>query len=156
MLHSIILTSWAVTLQCLSGVARACCAPHHCCIVIKDIYFMLKLYSQESILSFISSKLLLPWPWFTPFKLKATNKTIWSQNVIMKEMWSGLITFFKHFRLWGENFFNATTKKWAKQKEDDNKRSFCMYVLDPIYKVSCCLRFRLNFRWVVGPIINYY
>lgn len=44
----------------------------------------------------------------------------------------------KHFRLWGENFFNATTKKWAKQKEDDNKRSFCMYVLDPIYKVSCC------------------
>lgn len=38
-------------------------------------------------------------------------------------------------RLWGENFFNAKTKKWAKQKEDDNKRSFCMYILDPIYKV---------------------
>nr|CAD7573555.1 unnamed protein product [Timema californicum] len=38
-------------------------------------------------------------------------------------------------RLWGENFFNPKTKKWAKQKEDDNKRSFCMYVLDPIYKV---------------------
>jgi elongation factor 2 len=37
--------------------------------------------------------------------------------------------------LWGENFFNPKTKKWAKQKEDDNKRSFCMYVLDPIYKV---------------------
>lgn len=38
-------------------------------------------------------------------------------------------------RLWGENFFNAKTKKWQKQKEADNKRSFCMYILDPIYKV---------------------
>uniref|UniRef100_T1GGH6 Tr-type G domain-containing protein n=1 Tax=Megaselia scalaris TaxID=36166 RepID=T1GGH6_MEGSC len=34
-------------------------------------------------------------------------------------------------RLWGENFFT----KWSKQKDADNKRSFCMYVLDPIYKV---------------------
>ena len=39
-------------------------------------------------------------------------------------------------RLWGESFFNAKTKKWSKMKEPDNKRSFCMYVLDPIYKVS--------------------
>ncbi|GFG36364.1 hypothetical protein Cfor_01993 [Coptotermes formosanus] len=39
------------------------------------------------------------------------------------------------YLLWGENFFNPKTKKWSKQKEDDNKRSFCMYVLDPIYKV---------------------
>lgn len=38
-------------------------------------------------------------------------------------------------RLWGENFFNPKTKKWSKQKEDDNKRSFCMYILDPIYKI---------------------
>lgn len=38
-------------------------------------------------------------------------------------------------RLWGESFFNTKTKKWSKQKEPDNKRSFCMYVLDPIYKV---------------------
>ncbi|CAG9835884.1 unnamed protein product [Diabrotica balteata] len=38
-------------------------------------------------------------------------------------------------RLWGENFFNPKTKKWAKQKDDDNKRSFCMYILDPIYKI---------------------
>lgn len=38
-------------------------------------------------------------------------------------------------RLWGESFFNAKTKKWSKQKDADNKRSFCMYVLDPIYKV---------------------
>lgn len=38
-------------------------------------------------------------------------------------------------RLWGENFFNPKTKKWAKQKEADNKRSFCMYILEPIYKI---------------------
>lgn len=41
-------------------------------------------------------------------------------------------------RLWGESFFNPKTKKWSKQKEPENKRSFCMYVLDPIYKVSSC------------------
>ncbi|KAG8225546.1 hypothetical protein J437_LFUL002062 [Ladona fulva] len=38
-------------------------------------------------------------------------------------------------QLWGESFFNTNTKKWAKQKDDDNKRSFNLYVLDPIYKV---------------------
>ncbi|XP_046463757.1 eukaryotic translation elongation factor 2 [Daphnia pulex] len=38
-------------------------------------------------------------------------------------------------RLWGENFFNPTTKKWSKTKDADNKRSFNMYVLDPLYKV---------------------
>ncbi|XP_043480003.1 translation elongation factor 2 [Leptopilina heterotoma] len=42
-------------------------------------------------------------------------------------------------RLWGESFFNPKTKKWMKQKEPDNKRSFCMYVLDPIYKVFDCI-----------------
>lgn len=31
------------------------------------------------------------------------------------------------------------TKKWAKQKDDDNKRSFVLYVLDPIYKVFDCI-----------------
>merc|ERR1712168_670442 len=40
-------------------------------------------------------------------------------------------------KLWGEHFFNPKTKKWAKnQPEDpDFKRSFNMYVLDPIFKV---------------------
>jgi elongation factor 2 len=38
-------------------------------------------------------------------------------------------------RLWGDSFFNTATKKWAKQKEADNKRAFNMYVLDPIFKV---------------------
>ena len=35
-------------------------------------------------------------------------------------------------KLWGESFFNPKTKKWSKEKADDNKRSFCMYVLHPI------------------------
>lgn len=43
------------------------------------------------------------------------------------------------FRLWGENFFNAKDKKWSKQKDDNNKRSFVLYVLDPIYKVFDCI-----------------
>merc|ERR1712106_969173 len=38
-------------------------------------------------------------------------------------------------KLWGESFFNPKTKKWSKSKDNDNKRSFCMYVLDPIYMV---------------------
>jgi len=38
-------------------------------------------------------------------------------------------------KLWGDNFFNIKSKKWQSQKEEDNKRSFNMYVLDPIYKV---------------------
>jgi hypothetical protein len=37
-------------------------------------------------------------------------------------------------KLWGENFFSPKTKKWSMSKED-NKRSFCKYVLDPIYMV---------------------
>merc|ERR1711962_1172298 len=39
-------------------------------------------------------------------------------------------------KLWGENFFNKKTKKWSKSKKDDNERAFCMYVLDPIYKLK--------------------
>jgi elongation factor 2 len=46
-------------------------------------------------------------------------------------------------KLWGENFFNPNTKKWSKQKAEDNKRSFCMYVLDPIYKVFDAI---MNFK----------
>merc|ERR1712186_130510 len=33
-------------------------------------------------------------------------------------------------KLWGENFFNSKTKKWSKTKDEDNKRSFNMYVLE--------------------------
>lgn len=46
-------------------------------------------------------------------------------------------------KLWGENFFNPKTKKWSKTKAEDNKRSFCMYVLDPIYKMFDAI---MNFK----------
>ncbi|XP_023178172.2 elongation factor 2-like [Drosophila hydei] len=38
-------------------------------------------------------------------------------------------------RLWGSNFFNGKTRKWQKHPDSDSKRSFCLYILDPIYKV---------------------
>jgi len=38
-------------------------------------------------------------------------------------------------KLWGESFFNPQTRKWSKHKDEANKRSFNMYVLDPIFKV---------------------
>merc|ERR1711931_346633 len=46
-------------------------------------------------------------------------------------------------KLWGENFFNPKTKKWSKSKDDDNKRSFNMYVPDPIYMVFDAI---MNFK----------
>merc|ERR1712158_189021 len=46
-------------------------------------------------------------------------------------------------KLWGESFFNPKTKKWSKEKSDDNKRSFCMYFLDPIYMVFDAI---MNFK----------
>jgi len=46
-------------------------------------------------------------------------------------------------KLWGESFFNPKTKKWSKSKDADNKRSFCMYVLDPIYMVFDAI---MNFK----------
>merc|ERR1711963_755312 len=38
-------------------------------------------------------------------------------------------------RLWGDNFYNGKTKKWAKEDSEDAKRGFTQYVLDPIYNV---------------------
>merc|ERR1719362_1023900 len=46
-------------------------------------------------------------------------------------------------KLWGENFFNSKTKKWSKNKDEENKRSFNMYVLDPIYMVFDAI---MNFK----------
>ena len=46
-------------------------------------------------------------------------------------------------KLWGESFFNPKTKKWSKEKADENKRSFCMYVLHPIYMVFDAI---MNFK----------
>ncbi|KAH8355021.1 hypothetical protein KR093_004023 [Drosophila rubida] len=38
-------------------------------------------------------------------------------------------------RFWGSNFYNTKTRKWQKHKDLESKRAFCLYVLDPIYKV---------------------
>jgi len=46
-------------------------------------------------------------------------------------------------KLWGENFFNKKTKKWAKVKDQDNERAFCMYILDPIFKLFDAI---MNFK----------
>merc|ERR1712079_585316 len=46
-------------------------------------------------------------------------------------------------KLWGGSFFNPKTKKWSKTKDEDNKRSFNMYVLDPIYMVFDAI---MNFK----------
>ena len=46
-------------------------------------------------------------------------------------------------KVWGESFFNPKTMKWSKSKDNDNKRSFSMYVLDPIYTVFDAI---MNFK----------
>lgn len=46
-------------------------------------------------------------------------------------------------RMWGENFYNPKTKKWAKRIEPDYKRAFVMFVLDPIFKVFDAI---MNFK----------
>lgn len=46
-------------------------------------------------------------------------------------------------RLWGENFYNPATKKWGKRFDEGYKRAFCMFVLDPIFKVFDAI---MNFK----------
>ena len=46
-------------------------------------------------------------------------------------------------KLWGENFYNPKTKEWQKEKSEENKRSFCWFVLHPIYNVFDAI---MNFR----------
>jgi elongation factor 2 len=46
-------------------------------------------------------------------------------------------------RMWGENFYNPQTRKWAKQCEPGFKRSFGMFVLDPIFKMFDAI---MNFK----------
>jgi elongation factor 2 len=50
-------------------------------------------------------------------------------------------------RLWGENFFNAATKKWTKKSSDEDgkpvERAFCLFVLDPIFRLFDAI---MNFK----------
>ncbi|CAF1054879.1 unnamed protein product [Rotaria sordida] len=38
-------------------------------------------------------------------------------------------------RLWGDNFFSPTEKKWSKGGGEGYVRGFCQFVLDPIFKI---------------------
>jgi len=38
-------------------------------------------------------------------------------------------------RLWGDQFYNAKTKKWSKTGGEGFVRGFCQFVLDPIFKM---------------------
>jgi len=38
-------------------------------------------------------------------------------------------------RLWGDNFFSASEKKWKKEGGEGYVRGFCQFILDPIYKM---------------------
>lgn len=37
--------------------------------------------------------------------------------------------------LWGDHFYNSTTKKWTNKPEKDANRGFCQFVLNPIYQM---------------------
>ena len=43
-------------------------------------------------------------------------------------------------RLWGDQFYNASQRKWNKTGGEGYVRGFCQFILDPIYKVSYCGR----------------
>jgi elongation factor 2 len=59
-------------------------------------------------------------------------------------------------KLWGDNFFNPTTRKWtAKGTDTDGKpleRAFNMFVLDPIFKIFDAV---MNFKKdAIGPMLD--
>jgi len=50
-------------------------------------------------------------------------------------------------KLWGENYFNTATKKWTSKNLDAEgnalERTFCAFVLEPIYKIfDGCMNFK--------------
>ena len=50
-------------------------------------------------------------------------------------------------RLWGDQFYNAKEKKWAKTYSDGYVRGFNQFILDPIFKV-----FTIHFILVVQDL----
>lgn len=62
-------------------------------------------------------------------------------------------------RLWGDNYFNPATKKWNTTGVDDDgkplERAFCMFVLDPIYKIfDSIMNQNLDKLWAMLEKIN--
>ena len=46
-------------------------------------------------------------------------------------------------RLWGEQFYSGTEKKWKKEACEGYERGFCLLILDPIYKLFSSI---MNFK----------
>lgn len=46
-------------------------------------------------------------------------------------------------RLWGENYYSPTEKRWSTKKSDGYTRGFCLFVLDPIFKLTNSI---MNFK----------
>ena len=46
-------------------------------------------------------------------------------------------------RLWGEQFYSGTEKKWKKEASEGYERGFCLLILDPIYKLFNAI---MNFK----------
>ncbi|XP_013394736.1 elongation factor 2 [Lingula anatina] len=60
-------------------------------------------------------------------------------------------------RLWGDQFFNPKTKKWAKNNDDKSgQRGFTLYVLTPIYNVfnKCVDGLNLENENVETPVLE--
>ena len=56
-------------------------------------------------------------------------------------------------RLWGNNFFNPKQKKWSEEPENDNvKRSFCAFILEPLIKLANTVL--LGKKEVYQPLLN--
>jgi elongation factor 2 len=59
-------------------------------------------------------------------------------------------------KLWGDNYFNPTTKKWTSKGTDTDgktlERAFNMFVLDPIFKIFDAI---MNFKKdQIGPMLD--
>lgn len=59
-------------------------------------------------------------------------------------------------KLWGDNYFNPTTRKWSSKGVDNDgkplERAFNMFVLDPIFKVFDAV---MNFKKdAIGPMLE--
>ena len=59
-------------------------------------------------------------------------------------------------KLWGDNYFDAKTKKWKKNNEDEDgnelKRAFCSMILDPLLKL--CNTVATGKKEVYNPLLE--
>lgn len=56
-------------------------------------------------------------------------------------------------RLWGDNFYNPTTKKWNKTGGEGFVRGFNKFILEPLYKVNFVSFFFLFYSCYYGCFV---